>query len=356
MTNDRLSGFGWSADYEALWSDLTEAITGTVPGRVVADFGTSLKVAVPEIRSAELTGRLAHYTGREHVPKVGDWVAIRLSDNGNDVIEAVLPRRSELARKAAGNQTVKQVIAANIDIAFVLLALDKDFSLERLKRYLYQLSASAIEPVIVLNKADKTDDLDQFTDQLQDLKVPIVIAAALTGRGVESILERIKPGQTAILLGSSGVGKSTLTNHLLGRTAQATQAVRLADDTGKHTTVHRELFMLPNGGLLIDTPGIRELQLWGTQDDLDEDFDDVAQLIAACEYSNCRHGQETGCAIRQALQSQALDPAHYARYQKMTQELKTLKTKRDVRVQMANKKSFKKNKRQAQDRLRDMDD
>ncbi len=352
----RLAAFGWSSYCDAQWPAVLASASGTVPARVTADFGTSLNIALPDARHAELSGKLAHYSGREYVPKVGDWVAVRLSDNGNDVIEAVMPRRSELSRKAAGNRTVKQVIAANVDIAFVLLALDNDFSLERLKRYLYQLSANAIEPVIVLNKADKTDNLSSYTDQLQSLGLPIVIATATAGQGVEEIMSLVKPGRTAILLGSSGVGKSTLTNSLLGRQVQPTQAVRVADDTGKHTTVHRELFILPNGGLLIDTPGIRELQLWGTQDDLDEDFDDVARLIANCEYSNCRHGQEAGCAVRQALESQQLDAAHYARYQKMKLELKGLKAKRDIKIQMSNKKSFRKNKRQAEERLHDMDD
>ncbi len=351
---DQLSDYGWAEDFALGFERL--ALEGLVPARVVADFGTSLKIVTPALLTAELSGKLAHYASREDVPKVGDWVAVRLSDNNNAVVEAVMPRRSELARKAAGNRTVKQIIAANIDLAFVIVALDNDFSLERLKRYLYQLSASAIKPVIVLNKADKTDDLDSFTDQLQTLDLPIIITTATSGRGVDDIMGRIKPGQTAILLGSSGVGKSTLTNHLLGRQAQRTQEVRLADDTGKHTTVHRELFVLPNGGLLIDTPGIRELQLWGTEDELDEDFGDISAIANQCTYSNCRHGSEEGCAIRRALTDGSLDAAHYARYHKMKLELKNLKAKRDVRTQMANKRSHRNTKRQAEDRLHDMDD
>ncbi|MDB5186146.1 MAG: ribosome small subunit-dependent GTPase [Candidatus Saccharibacteria bacterium] len=348
---DQLSNFGWTHEFSQKWENLDHI--GTQPARVVADFGTSLKIAMPEIVTAELSGKLAHYTDRENVPKVGDWVAVRLSDNGYAVIEEVIPRRSEIARKVAGNRTVKQVIAANIDIAFVLLALDNDFSVERLKRFLYQLSINNIEPVIVLNKADKTDDLGGFTDQLNQFDLPIVILTATTGSGVEEIIKFIRPGQTAILLGSSGVGKSTLTNQLLGRDAQTTQAVRESDDTGKHTTVHRELFMLPGGGMLIDTPGIRELQLWGTEEDLDDNYDDIAELISQCKYPTCQHGSEPGCAIQYALHSGALESAHYASYLKMKSELSGLKVKHTERIRLKNRKTRKNINRQARDDLRD---
>jgi ribosome biogenesis GTPase len=348
---EQLAQFGWTDTFRQKWQQLETE--GLIPARVVADFGTSLKIATPTILTAELSGKLAHYTNREHVPKVGDWVAVRLSSNGNAVVEFVVPRRSEIARKVAGKQTMKQVIAANVDIAFVLLALDNDFSIERLKRFLYQLSINAIEPVIVLNKADKVADVTPYLERLQTLNLQIIVAAAVQGSGVDQIMAHIQPGQTAILLGSSGVGKSTLTNQLLQREAQATQETRASDDTGKHTTVHRELFVLPGGGLLIDTPGIRELQLWGTQEDLDENFDDVAELISQCQYANCQHNGEPGCAIQAALKSGQLAPAHYASYLKMKAELGNLRQKNAVRARMANKKSRKNINRQARDMLGD---
>jgi ribosome biogenesis GTPase / thiamine phosphate phosphatase len=347
---DQLSPFGWTTAWNEKWQAL--ALTGMVPARVIADFGTSLKIATPEVISAELSGKLAHYTAHEEAPKVGDWVAVCISDSGA-VIESVIPRRSEIARKVAGKRAIKQIIAANVDIAFVLLALDNDFSIERLKRFLYQLSVHSIEPVIVLNKADKTDDVAGYVDSIRALGVPIVVSAATEGRGADAILAHIQPGKTAILLGSSGVGKSTLTNLLLGREAQATQAVRSSDDTGKHTTVHRELFVLPGGGLLIDTPGIRELQLWGTEEDLNDNFDDIAALISQCKYTTCSHISEPHCAIRAALQSGTLAAAHYASYVKMKQELSGLNKKQTVRLALNNQRSRKNTARRDQERLDD---
>jgi len=298
-----------------------------------------------------LSGKLAHYSDRQGIPKVGDWVAVRVSDNGYSVIEACVARRGEIARKVTGKRTVKQVIAANVDIAFVLLALDNDFNVDRLRRFLYQLSINDIKPVIVLNKADKTNDVDGYISQLSDFDLPIIPMIATEGKGIDVLLEHIKPGATAILLGSSGVGKSTITNQLLGREVQKTQAVRESDDTGKHTTVHRELFVLKNGGLLIDTPGIRELQLWGTEEELKDNYEDVAELVSQCKYTTCKHGDEEGCAIRFALQQGTLDRSRYEAYLKMQAELIALHKRTIVKDRLANAKSFRARKRQKRDEM-----
>jgi ribosome biogenesis GTPase len=295
-----LDTFGWNERLAAAWLILCAELPHLTPGRVTADFGTSLRVVMPQEMTAELSGKLAHYSDRQSIPKIGDWVGVHITDN-NAVIEVVLPRTGEIARAAAGNKTLKQVIAGNVDIAFVLLALDNDFNVDRLRRYLYQLSINNIKPVIVLNKADKTDDLDSFMTQLDSFTIPVIVTTANEGKGIDEIINHIPAGKTAILLGSSGVGKSTLTNALLGDARQKTSEVRESDDTGKHTTVHRELFLLPHGGMLIDTPGIRELQLWGTEEDLQDNFDDVATLISQCKYSSCQHNGEEGCAIQVAL-------------------------------------------------------
>jgi ribosome biogenesis GTPase len=348
---EQLAKFGWTDEFSKKWQGVAQP--GTVPARVVADFGTSLKVVTPDLVTAELSGKLAHYTSRELTAKVGDWVAVRLSENGSAVIESVVPRRSEIARKTAGRRVAKQIIAANVDVAFVLLSLDNDFSVERLKRYLYQLSISNISPVIVLNKADKVSEIEPYLESLSALDLPIIIATAMEGAGNAEILAHISNGQTAILLGSSGVGKSTLTNQLLGRKLQATNNVRASDGTGQHTTVHRELFVLPNGGLLIDAPGIRELQLWGTEEDLNQDFDDVAELISQCKYPNCQHGREKGCAVQAALRSGKLQASHYADFTKMKAEIGGLQQKTVVKARRANKKSRKATDRQAEDMLQD---
>lgn len=348
---EHLEQFGWTDHVAQAWHAL--AVPGLVPARVTADFGTSLKIATPAAITAELSGKLAHYTASELTPKVGDWVGARLSENGTAVVELLIPRQSEVARKVAGKQTRKQVMAANVDIAFVLLALDNDFSVERLKRFLYQLSISHIEPVIVLNKADKTNDVASYVAELQALNLPIIVSTATDGIGTADILSYIKPGRTAMLLGSSGVGKSTLTNQLLQRDVQATKIVRHADDTGQHTTVHRELFVLPNGGLLIDAPGIRELQLWGTEEDLAENFDDISSLAAQCKYTSCQHNGEEGCAVQEALRNGSLARSHYESYVKMRSELKELQQKNAVRQRQGNRRSHKSRSRQANDMQRD---
>lgn len=342
-----LSEYGWTERLNKIWHGL--ALSGVQPGRVIADFGTSCKVALPTIVTAELSGKLAHHTHRQEIPKVGDWVAVRSFDNSTAVIEAVLPRQSEIARKVAGKRTLKQIIAANVDIAFVLLALDGDFSIERLWRFLYQLSVSHVQPVIVLNKADKVEDVSIYKDQLKSLDLPIITTIATEGVGGAELLRFILPGKTAVLLGSSGVGKSTLTNHLLGRVVQKTQPVRESDETGKHTTVHRELFVLPGGGLLIDMPGIRELQLWGVEEDLEENFDDIIALARRCKYSSCKHGSEAGCMVQEALKDGRLERSHYAAYVKMRHELGGLKQRTLARTKQENQKT--KRAVQKQDRL-----
>lgn len=337
---NNLAKFGWTKENQSEWDALK--LDGVQPARVVADFGTSLKLAIPEVITAELSGKLAHYSSRDDTPKVGDWVAVRVLDN-SAVVESVVLRSNEIARKVAGKRVLKQIFATNVDIAFVLLALDSDFSVERLKRFLFQLSVSAIKTVIVLNKADKTDNLQSFLVQLESFDVPVVVTSATDQSSIDRVASLIEPGHTAILLGSSGVGKSTLTNMLLGRQVQRTNTVRLTDSTGKHTTVHRELFILPNGGILIDTPGIRELQLWGTEEELDANFDDIIRLASKCKYANCQHEREKGCAIHKALANGTLEKSHYANYLKMKSEVSNLSIKNAERIRRENGRNRKRN-------------
>jgi ribosome biogenesis GTPase len=311
-----------------------------VAARVLADYGSMLKLATPSLKNAEISGALLHNAEPADLPKVGDWVAVQMFQTESAVIEAVLPRHSDIARKAKGNKTVKQIMAANVDVAFVLQALDDDFSAARLQRYLYQLSISHVRPVVVLNKADQAVDINHYIEQVRPLNVDFVVISALYYEEADVIAQAIAPGETAVLLGSSGVGKSTLTNALLGSNTQKVGAVRARDQKGRHTTSHRELFVLSGGGMLIDTPGIRELQLWGDEDDLDETFEDVYALATQCKYSNCQHGNsEVLCAIQAALASGTLEAAHYRNFQKMRTELKHLSTRINPQNNRHKKKS-----------------
>jgi ribosome biogenesis GTPase len=318
---DKLRTYGWNAALDLAWQEL--GLSGCVPARIVADYAANLKIVLPEERRAEISGKLAHHSDPADLPKVGDWVAVRIADSSSAVIEHVLPRHSEISRRAAGERLVKQVMAANVDTAFIVQALDNDFSPERLQRYLYQLQHSHIQPVVVLNKADKVDNPDHFASQITGLDIPYVLCSAVSGLGIDSLLGYFEAGKTAVLLGSSGVGKSTITNLLLGQDVQKTQAVRESDSKGRHTTSHRELFILRTGGLLIDTPGIRELQLWGTEEDLGDSFGDIVTLALKCRFTSCGHTTEPDCAVRTALDAGTLAPERLENYRKMKLELES---------------------------------
>jgi ribosome biogenesis GTPase len=293
-----------------------------IPGRVVADFGGYLRVATPDEYEAEIAGALLHTQDKYLLPKVGDFVAIEKGTDNKATIRAVLTRRSEIDRKSAGSQNSRQVLAANVDVAFVVQALDHDFSPTRLERYMYQLAQSNIETVFVFNKADKAYDSEEKIASVTRLGMPVILATATTGQGIDEIRARITGAKTAVFLGSSGVGKSTLTNQLLGSDQQKTAAIRERDSTGRHTTSHRELFLLPSGGMIIDTPGIRELQLWGEEEFLAKSFGDIEELALACEFNNCSHTKELHCAVLAAIDQGALSAIRLESYLKFKQELR----------------------------------
>ncbi len=314
-----LETYGWNDTFATAMSGL--GLSDCVPGRVIADHGGYLKVAIPQETIAEIAGALLHVSEPYQLPKVGDWVALQASDHNRAIIRAVLPRVSEINRKAAGSGNGRQVLATNVDTAFVVQALDFDFNPSRLERYTYQLRQSHIEPIFIFNKADKASDLPAKLAIVQTLNVPFIITTATLGEGVEHVQAAITKGKTAVFLGSSGVGKSTLTNALLGDERQKTAAVRESDSMGRHTTSHREIFVLPGGGLIIDTPGIRELQLWGEEEYLSSSFKDVEELAGRCEFRNCSHTKETNCAVLRAIGRGELPEARLESYLKLKNEL-----------------------------------
>ncbi len=320
-----LEALGWDAKWEQSFAG--RADPEWVPARVVVEHREHYRVALGDgvVVPAEVSGRFRHEArSREDFPGVGDFVGVQPPEgDGPALIQLLLPRRSVFLRQVAGEQVEAQVVAANVDLVFIVTAFDHDFNLRRIERYLTLAWESGARPVILINKADLRDDIDSVLAELAPiaLSVPVHPLSAASGSGVEAIAGYLEPGKTIALLGSSGVGKSTLSNQLLGREIQATQAVREADSRGRHTTTHRQLFVLPGGCMLIDTPGMRELQLWIADEGLDAAFGDIEALSRNCHYGDCRHEHEPGCAVREAVEAGELDPERLASFAKLGREL-----------------------------------
>jgi ribosome biogenesis GTPase / thiamine phosphate phosphatase len=293
----------------------------------------------------ELAGRLRHQTGpRVDLPVVGDWVraVAGAAGTGRAVIREVLPRRSRLSRHVAGNPTEEQVLAANVDIVFIVSSLNRDLSPDRLGRYVTLARNCGVTPVILLNKADLcTDPHAALTAVAAAMPgVPVHAMSALQGRGFEALAPYLSPGTTCVLLGSSGVGKSTIVNGLLGTEAQRVAPARKRDDRGRHTTTHRQLLRLPGGALLIDTPGLREIQLWNDDHDagLEHAFADITKLATACRFTDCEHQSEPGCAVKAAVAAGTLAAGRLRSYAKLQRELAFLERKQDTRSRSDHKK------------------
>jgi len=271
---------------------------------------------------AEASGALWYRTpDRAAMPVVGDWVAARMAGD-QAVVEAVLPRRTFFSRRAPGRRDTEQPIAANIDLVFLVCGLDGDFNLRRLERYLTLAAESGAQPVVVLNKADLCRDLSASVAQTAAVArdAPVVTASTRAAPGIDALTAFLGPGRTVALLGSSGVGKSTLVNCILGEERLRTNQVRESDSRGRHTTTHRELVPLGAGGALIDTPGMRELQLWAGQDSVDRTFDEVSAIALQCRFRDCSHSGELGCAVEAAVLDQSIGAERWASYRKLAAE------------------------------------
>jgi ribosome biogenesis GTPase len=338
-----LAALGWREPFVSAFAALAAA--GLVPGRVIAQQG-SYRVATGEAEwAAEPAGRLKREPGG--LPAVGDWVALEPPAQGTvggpARIQAVLPRRSRFSRQAAGTRTVEQVVAANLDTVLLVSGLDGDWNPRRIERYLAAAWTSGANPVVVLNKADRADDpeaLELATAEVA-LGVPVHRVSARTGEGVADLAVDFPEGATVGLLGSSGVGKSTLVNRLLGEEVQKTGEVRESDDRGRHTTTRRELFRTPWGGLVLDTPGMRELQLWDAGEGVEAAFADVEELARSCHFGDCRHQGEPGCAVEAAAEAGTLKSERLESYRKLQREVESLRLRTNVQAREREKQRIK---------------
>jgi ribosome biogenesis GTPase / thiamine phosphate phosphatase len=322
-----LHDLGWDDAFAASFEPYQDQFE---PGRVSAQHrgGYDVLTEAGE-RRVRLSGRMRHAAAAAaELPAVGDWVALR-----DQTIQAVLPRRSAFSRKAAWSPTEEQVLAANLDAVFVVSALNGDLSLRRLERYLTLAWESGATPALVLTKADLCDDVGGALLSVEQVALGVATHAVsnLTGEGLEELGPYLTPAKTIALLGSSGVGKSTLANRLVGDELQATHEIA-EDGRGRHTTTSRQLIRLPGGALLVDTPGLREVQLWDADDGIHEAFADVDELAADCRFNDCAHLREPGCAVQAAIDEGRLPRERLQSYRQLQRELQRLAMKQDARL------------------------
>ena len=352
----RLSELGWDASFAAHFEPWSHK-AGVQPGRVAIEFNHNYRLYVDGAEiDAVIAGRLKHRaSSRGELPAVGDWVAVRKRpDEDRGSIQEVLPRRSWFSRRAAGQVTDEQVVAANVDVVFIVMALDGDFNLRRLERYLLLARESGASPVILLTKPDLSADVAGQMAAVTGLAadIPVHVLRPRANEGIDQVRGYLSTGRTGALLGSSGVGKSTIINRLIGADLLKTREVRESDSRGRHTTTHRELVKLPGGGLIVDTPGMRELQLWDVNEAVRETFDDIEALAGGCYFGDCRHRDEPRCAVKAAAVDGRLPSGRLESYLKLQDELRHLATQQDERARLEEKRQAKVGTKALRARLR----
>ncbi len=331
--------YGWNAAWQEKVS-----VAG-IPGRITLEHKNIYRVVTDRGDwLCTLSGKFRHEHTHGEFPAVGDWVMVeQMPGEEKGIIHSILPRTSQFSRKAAGETSDIQMIAVNVDYVFLVMSLNHDFNIRRLERYLIAAWDSGANPVIVLTKKDQCGDLEPFLNELETVAfgVPSFAVSSVTGEGIDALQELLAPNLTGALLGSSGVGKSSLINALSGSELMAVQDIRTDDSKGRHTTTHRELVRLPLGGLLIDTPGMREFQLGDYEEGVESGFSDVEQFADACRFRDCQHGDEPGCRVQEALQSGELPQERYQSYIKLKRELAHIERKSDAAAQKAARNKWK---------------
>lgn len=321
-----LEHYGWNTDWQQKW--LQRDRKQHVPGRIVSDFGQMYRVwtSAGEVWG-EVSGKLKHeHQDRSELPAVGDWVEVQeLEQEERVIIHSVLERKTCISRQAAGVATVnEQVIASNVDTLFLVSSLNDDFNVRRMERYLIMAWNSGVTPVILLSKADLCPDAELKVAEMEGAApgVPVHAISALEDMGRDIVSAYLGEGITVALTGSSGCGKSTIVNWLSEAGVQKTQGIREDDSRGRHTTTHRELFLLPQGGIMADTPGMRELRLFEDEGGLAQAFSDIEEIGGRCRFADCKHEGEAGCAVREAVEAGVLEERRLSNYHKTQRELK----------------------------------
>lgn len=327
-----LQTYGWNEHWQTLWEQ--GGYEGLQPARVTSHWREHWEVAhAGGVELAGLTGKFRRDQPEYDRPEVGDFVGLKL-EQGSALIAAMLPRRASLVRHTPFTVSDRQVIAANVDVAFAAMALDHDYNMRRMERYLTAILEGGVQPVALLTKADLCDNLWAKIYQLQDLfpDLKVVSVCAPTGQGIDEVRAMLQPGRTSVVLGSSGVGKSTLLNALYGQEVLRTGGLRTDGMRGAHTTTNRQMVVLPDGALMIDTPGMRELGVVGGGDSLADTFPDIVELAAQCRFRDCQHEKEPGCAVRSAIDRGELDAKRYKSYCSIQKEMEREARKADFRL------------------------
>lgn len=341
-----LKSLGWDSFFESDFERYKS--TDFEAARIIAEYRDLYKVMTSESLElvAEVSGKF-EYNAHERgdFPVTGDWVVIqKLLNQNKAIIHHILNRKSKFSRKIPTSKTQEQIVSANIDMAFIVQGLDHNYNLRRLERYLVMAWESGAKPIIILNKVDLCDDLDEVLQEVESVAfgTPVHTLDSFSMSGYECFSNYLEKGKTFVFLGSSGVGKSTIINNLIGENVQKTNEVRLNDSRGRHTTTNKQLFVLGERGVLIDTPGMRELQLWNSESGLKETFKDVEELIQSCKFKDCSHEAEPGCAIQEALETGTLDYSRYEHYLKLQKELNYLESRQDESLALQRKWEEKK--------------
>ena len=340
-----LSSYGWSPELQELFDQEFEGRDDLAPGRVsVQQRGILTLVTGQGEVPATLAGRFVREAAQGDFPVAGDWVAVALQPDGSGVIHGLVPRRTAFVRRApADSGQTEQVVAANADLALLVAALTRDLNLRRLERYLALAWTSGAQPVVLLTKADVAEELEATLAEVEAIAVgvPVLVLSVIDGRGLDDLRALLEPGKTAVLLGSSGAGKSTLVNVLAGWERMATQETRASDERGRHTTMHRELILLPSGAILLDTPGMRELGVVESLEGLTDAFADIEELALHCKFNDCAHETEPGCAIRAAIDAGELEPERWESFLKLEREQAFLDRKGDPAAMAAARRKWK---------------